>query len=76
MAALEKQKPAPAYLPTDLARIEVGNLEDHLPRLAECDWVVEVVVENMAVKKALLGDGSPPTSGPTPSSPPTPPACP
>ena len=56
LAALEKQKPAPAYLPSDLSRIEVGNLEDDLPRLAECDWVVEVVVENMAVKKQLLGE--------------------
>jgi 3-hydroxyacyl-CoA dehydrogenase len=57
VAALAAQKPAPAYLASDLARIEVGNLEDHLPRLEECDWVVEVVVEDMAVKKALLGNG-------------------
>jgi 3-hydroxyacyl-CoA dehydrogenase len=34
----------------------VGNLEDDLPRLSACDWVVEVVVENMAVKKQLLGE--------------------
>jgi len=56
LAGLEKMKPAPIYLASELRRIEVGNLEDHLPRLAECDWVVEVVVENMAVKKALLGE--------------------
>jgi 3-hydroxyacyl-CoA dehydrogenase len=55
LAGLEKQKPAPAYLPADLSLIEVGNLEDDLPRLSTCDWVVEVVVENMAVKKSLLG---------------------
>src|SRR5512137_74098 len=55
LAALEKQRPAPAYLSSDLARIEVGNLEDDLPRLSECDWVVEVVVDNMALKKPLLG---------------------
>ncbi|HET9553221.1 MAG TPA: 3-hydroxyacyl-CoA dehydrogenase/enoyl-CoA hydratase family protein [Anaeromyxobacteraceae bacterium] len=53
-AALEKMKPAPLYLASDLARIEVGNLEDDLPKLAACDWVVEVVVENLEVKKALL----------------------
>jgi 3-hydroxyacyl-CoA dehydrogenase len=55
-AALEKMKPAPLFLPENVARIAVGNLEDDLPRLRECDWVVEVVVENMAVKKVLLGE--------------------
>jgi 3-hydroxyacyl-CoA dehydrogenase len=55
-AALEKMKPAPLFLPENLARIAVGNLEDDLPRLRDCDWVVEVVVENMAVKKVLLGE--------------------
>jgi len=56
LAALEKQKPAAAYLPSNLGLIEVGNLEDDLARLSDCDWVVEVVVENMAVKKQLLGE--------------------
>jgi 3-hydroxyacyl-CoA dehydrogenase len=56
IAGLEKLKPAPLYLAADAARIEPGNLEDHLGRLAECDWVIEVVVENMAVKKKLLGE--------------------
>src|SRR5512145_2153084 len=55
-AGLEKMKPAPLYLGADLARIEVGNLEDDLPRLARCDWVIEVVVEDLAVKKQLLGE--------------------
>ena len=55
LAALEKAKPAAAYLASNLALIEVGNLEDDLARLSDCDWVVEVVVENMAVKKQLLG---------------------
>ena len=56
LAGLEKMKPAPAYLASDLARIQVGNLEDDLARLETCDWVIEVVVENMAVKKQLLGE--------------------
>jgi 3-hydroxyacyl-CoA dehydrogenase len=54
VAALERSRPAAVYLPSDLSRIEVGNLEDDLARLRDCDWVVEVVVENMAVKKELL----------------------
>src|SRR5512137_134127 len=56
LEALAKQKPAAVYLPSNLSLIEVGNLEDDLPRLEDCDWVVEVVLENMAVKKQLLGE--------------------
>ncbi len=55
VAGLDRLKPAPLYQAADAARIQPGNLEDHLDRLATCDWVIEVVVENMAVKKALLG---------------------
>ncbi len=55
-AALAQLRPSPLYLASDLDRIDVGNLEDDLARLRECDWVVEVVVENLAVKKQLLGE--------------------
>jgi len=34
--------------------INVGNFEDDIAKLKDCDWVVEVVVENMAIKKSLL----------------------
>jgi len=34
--------------------IEIGNLTDDVARLSECDWIVEVVKEDMAVKRALL----------------------
>ncbi len=56
LAALEKLKPSPIFLASDLARIEIGNLEDDLARLRECDWVIEVVIENMAIKKALFAE--------------------
>ncbi len=48
---LKKMKPAPLFLPAYGAAIEVGNFDDDMVRLRECDWVVEVVLENMAVKK-------------------------
>ncbi|MCX7569934.1 3-hydroxyacyl-CoA dehydrogenase NAD-binding domain-containing protein [Tumebacillus sp. DT12] len=51
---LLKQKPAPLYDNDNLALIEVGNLEDDLHRLAEVDWVIEVVVENLAVKQQVF----------------------
>ena len=49
-------KPAPLYLPSYAACIEVGNFEDDMGRLKECDWVVEVVLENMEVKKRLFAE--------------------
>jgi 3-hydroxyacyl-CoA dehydrogenase len=56
VAGLEKLKPSPLYLAADRARIEVGNLEDDLARLERCDWVIEVVLEDLEVKKTLLRD--------------------
>jgi len=38
----------------DAARIAIGNLEDDFDKLAKVDWIVEVVVENLQVKKDLL----------------------
>lgn len=53
LAALHKSKPALMMHPSVLKRIRVGNLRDHLDRLSECDWVVEVVKEDVGVKQAL-----------------------
>jgi 3-hydroxyacyl-CoA dehydrogenase len=51
---LLKMKPAPFLLPEYAQRIEIGNFADHAHRLQECDWVIEVVVENMNIKKKLF----------------------
>ena len=51
---LIKMKPAPFYLKDYAAQISVGNLEDDLAKLKECDWVIEVVVEYMPIKLDLL----------------------
>ncbi|HMK73066.1 MAG TPA: 3-hydroxyacyl-CoA dehydrogenase/enoyl-CoA hydratase family protein, partial [Myxococcaceae bacterium] len=51
---LRKQRPAPLFTAAALELIEAGNFEDDLARIAECDWVVEVVKEDMAVKQALF----------------------
>jgi 3-hydroxyacyl-CoA dehydrogenase len=50
---LQKQKPSPIYTKEVLNRIHPGNLEDHLSVISDCDWVIEAVVENLAVKKDL-----------------------
>jgi 3-hydroxyacyl-CoA dehydrogenase len=54
LANLKKLRPAPLYTPAALDLIEVGNFDDDLQRIAECDWVVEVVKEDLAVKQALF----------------------
>ncbi|AWC30393.1 3-hydroxyacyl-CoA dehydrogenase/enoyl-CoA hydratase family protein [Bacillus cytotoxicus] len=51
---LVKQKPAPLAVRDNLALITTGNLEDDLERLAEVDWIIEVVVENLDIKKQLF----------------------
>jgi 3-hydroxyacyl-CoA dehydrogenase len=52
--ALAKAKPAAFYEPSRAALITPGNFEDDLGKLTACDWVVEAVAENLAIKSALL----------------------
>lgn len=51
---LLKQKPAPLTSVKNLSLLEAGNLEDDLHRLKEADWIIEVIVENLDIKKQLL----------------------
>ncbi|MGN1400134.1 MAG: 3-hydroxyacyl-CoA dehydrogenase NAD-binding domain-containing protein [Bacillus sp. (in: firmicutes)] len=51
---LLKQKPAPLTTKQNLALIEAGNFEDDMQKLAEVDWVIEVVVENLDIKKSVF----------------------
>src|SRR5277367_2080304 len=49
-----KSKPA-AFFEASLSRfVTVGNFDDDLKRLADVDWIIEVVVENLDIKRALL----------------------
>ena len=48
-----KTEPAPFMSASAAKLIECGNIEDHLARVAECDWIVEVVLERLDVKQAL-----------------------
>ncbi|HHJ51091.1 MAG TPA: 3-hydroxyacyl-CoA dehydrogenase/enoyl-CoA hydratase family protein [Phaeodactylibacter sp.] len=49
-----KAKPAPLMDPEFASRIEVGNFEDDLPKIADCDWIIEVVVERLDIKQQLM----------------------
>ena len=50
----KKSKPA-AFMDPSLARlVTIGNFEDDLKKLAEVDWIIEAVVENLEIKRTLL----------------------
>src|SRR5580658_6052727 len=50
----KKSKPA-AFMDSSLARlVTIGNFEDDLAKLGEVDWIIEAVVENLDLKRALL----------------------
>ncbi len=59
LEAAKKSKPAaffePEFARSELARlVTIGNFEDDLKRVSEVDWIIEAVVENLDIKRALL----------------------
>ncbi|MCB9506498.1 MAG: enoyl-CoA hydratase/isomerase family protein [Myxococcales bacterium] len=56
IAKFAKQKPAPLMSKRALEILEVGNFDDDMGRLAEVDWVIEVVVENLAIKQKVFAN--------------------
>lgn len=51
---LLKQKPAPLTSKKNIALIEAGNFEDDMEKLKDVDWIIEVVVENLDIKKQVF----------------------
>jgi len=49
-----KSNPSPIYLKPFARRITTGNFEDDMPKIAECDWVIEVVVERLDIKQKVF----------------------
>jgi len=54
LEAARKSKPAAFFAPSLAKLVTVGNFEDDLKKLAEVDWIIEAVVENLDIKRALL----------------------
>ncbi|WP_400192401.1 3-hydroxyacyl-CoA dehydrogenase NAD-binding domain-containing protein [Hymenobacter sp. B81] len=52
--AAVKANPSPLYRKQDAARIKTGNFDDNLKDIAGCDWIIEVVVERLDIKKSLF----------------------
>ncbi len=47
-----KTEPAPFMSPRAARLVTPGNIEDDLPKLADCDWIVEAVLEKIEIKHA------------------------
>jgi 3-hydroxyacyl-CoA dehydrogenase len=54
LEAAKKSKPAAFFEPALARLVTIGNFEDDLKKLAEVDWILEAVVENLDIKRALL----------------------
>jgi 3-hydroxyacyl-CoA dehydrogenase len=52
--AAVKAKPAAFFTASLAERITIGNFDDDLARCGEADWIIEVVAENLEIKKNLL----------------------
>lgn len=53
VARMLKTDPAPFMSKAAVKLVETGNIEDHLDKAAECDWIVEAIVERLDLKQAL-----------------------
>jgi 3-hydroxyacyl-CoA dehydrogenase len=51
--AARKAKPAAFFTPDVAKLVTIGNFEDDLPKLKDCDLIIEAVVENLEIKKSL-----------------------
>lgn len=54
LAASLKSKPSPIYDQKFAQRISTGNLEDDLAQISKVDWIIEVVVERLDIKKQVF----------------------
>ncbi|WP_179008152.1 3-hydroxyacyl-CoA dehydrogenase NAD-binding domain-containing protein [Winogradskyella forsetii] len=54
LAASINSKPAPLYHSSFASRITTGNLEDDIAKVADVDWIMEVVVERLDIKKQVF----------------------
>ena len=54
LAGALKSKPSPIYHKKFANRITTGNLEDDIAKVADVDWIIEVVVERLDIKKQVF----------------------
>jgi 3-hydroxyacyl-CoA dehydrogenase len=49
-----KSKPAPLFDKAFASRITLGNFDDDMPKIADADWIIEVVVERLDIKQQVF----------------------
>lgn len=49
-----KSKPAPLYDKSFASRITTGNFDDDFEKIADCDWIIEVVIERLDIKQQIF----------------------
>lgn len=54
LEAAKKSKPAAFFTASLAEKVSIGNFDDDLSRVAEADWIIEVVAENLEIKRRLL----------------------
>lgn len=54
LAAAIKSNPSPVYTVDVVKRITTGNFTDDMKKIADCDWVIEVVVERLDIKQSIF----------------------
>jgi 3-hydroxyacyl-CoA dehydrogenase len=53
LAAAIKSNPSPVYHKNVIKKITTGNFDDDMKKIGDCDWVIEVVVERIDIKKQV-----------------------
>ena len=56
LSAAIKSNPSPVYTKDVVKRIRTGNFTDNMKDIADCDWVIEVVVERLDIKQAVFSE--------------------
>jgi 3-hydroxyacyl-CoA dehydrogenase len=51
--AAAKGSPSPVYNSKSISKVTLGNFEDDMPKIADVDWIIEVVVERLDIKKLI-----------------------
>ncbi len=54
LTAAVKSNPSPVYTKDVVKRITTGNFSDNMKDIAGCDWIIEVVVERLDIKKQIF----------------------
>ena len=56
LAAAVKSNPSPVFTKDVVKKIKTGNFTDNMKDIADCDWIIEVVIEHLDIKKSIFDE--------------------